>query len=188
MTAKFVVERVADFRAACRWDSACRAPLLGKSDQRILRRGIALRGFRRDIRCRAARRARSGSARESAASRATASGASRNSRAISRGDFRCRSALASSRRPAASSVTMLADAGDDVLQRAPFGRVVEHVVDGDQRHAGVAGDCGKPRQPARCRRRDRACWRRARRNGATRPASAGEQHMRALPHRSAPAA
>ena len=42
---------------------------------------------------------------------------------------------------------VLADAGDDVLQRAPFGRVIEHVIDGDQRHTGVAAMCSKPRKP-----------------------------------------
>ena len=41
--------------------------------------------------------------------------------------------------PAAGLVDgdVLADAGDDILQRAPLGRVIEHVVDGDQRNAGV---------------------------------------------------
>ena len=33
---------------------------------------------------------------------------------------------------------MLADAGDDVLQFAPFGRVIEHVIGGEQRHSGGA--------------------------------------------------
>ncbi len=44
---------------------------------------------------------------------------------------------------------VLADAGDDVLQRAALGRVIEHVVDGDQRHAGLRGDRLEPGQPAR---------------------------------------
>ena len=35
---------------------------------------------------------------------------------------------------------MLADARHDVLQRAPFGRVIEHVAGGDQRHARRAGE------------------------------------------------
>ena len=43
---------------------------------------------------------------------------------------------------------VLADAGDHVLQRPPFGRVIEHVVDRDQRNAGVCGDRREPRQPA----------------------------------------
>ena len=38
---------------------------------------------------------------------------------------------------------MLADAGHDVLQGAPFGRVIEHVVGGDQRHARCAGERGE---------------------------------------------
>ena len=35
---------------------------------------------------------------------------------------------------------VLADAGDDVLERPAFGRVVEHVVGGEKRHAVAAGD------------------------------------------------
>ena len=35
---------------------------------------------------------------------------------------------------------VLADAGDHVLERPAFGRVVEHVVGGEERHAVVAGD------------------------------------------------
>src|ERR1700674_2309258 len=42
----------------------------------------------------------------------------------------------------------LADAGDDVLQRPPLGRVIEHVVGRDQRSECVAGDLGEARQPA----------------------------------------
>ena len=34
---------------------------------------------------------------------------------------------------------MLADAGDDVLQRAPLRRVIEYVVGGEERH--VRGAC-----------------------------------------------
>ena len=37
---------------------------------------------------------------------------------------------------------MLADAGEHVLQRAPVRMVVEHVVDGDQRHARGARQLG----------------------------------------------
>ena len=33
---------------------------------------------------------------------------------------------------------MLADAGDDVLQFAPLGRVIEHIIGGQQRHTGGA--------------------------------------------------
>ena len=42
--------------------------------------------------------------------------------------------------PAAGSVDgdVLADAGHEILERAPLGRVIEHVIDGDQRDA-VAG-------------------------------------------------
>ncbi len=43
---------------------------------------------------------------------------------------------------------MLADAGDDVLQRTPLGHMIEHVVDGDERHARGAGDAGKTLQAA----------------------------------------
>ena len=38
---------------------------------------------------------------------------------------------------------MLADAGEHVLQRPPFGPVIEHVIGGKERHADTAG---KPRQ------------------------------------------
>ena len=38
---------------------------------------------------------------------------------------------------------VLADAGEHVLQLAPVGVMIEHVVDGDQRHAGL------PRERAR---------------------------------------
>ena len=85
---------------------------------------------------------------------ATASGTWRNSRAISAGGFRCRSACASSLRPAVSIVHMLADAGQHVLQRAALGRVVEHVVGGEQGRAGAAGDLGQPRS----RRRSAPPW------------------------------
>ena len=36
----------------------------------------------------------------------------------------------------------------DVVEHAPFGRVIEHVVDGDERNADLAGDCRQPRQSA----------------------------------------
>ena len=53
---------------------------------------------------------------------------------------------------------MLADAGDDVLQRAAFGRVIEHVVDGDQRHEGSRRQYRCRRSPAGGgHRRDKAC-------------------------------
>ncbi len=41
----------------------------------------------------------------------------------------------------------LADAGDDVLQRAPLGHVVEHVVGGDQRQIVPRGKRGETLQP-----------------------------------------
>ncbi len=52
--------------------------------------------------------------------------------------------------PAAGLVDrqVLADAGDHVLQCPPVGVVIEHVIDGDQRHAGRPcglGAAGKPR-------------------------------------------
>ena len=65
---------------------------------------------------------------------AMASGAARNSRAISAGCFRCRSALASSRLPAVVQRHMFANAGDDILQLALLGHVIERVIDRDQRH------------------------------------------------------
>ena len=43
---------------------------------------------------------------------------------------------------------VLADAGDDILQRPAFGRVIEHVVDGDQRDERAVGDVLQLRQPA----------------------------------------
>ena len=99
--------------------------------------------------------------------RSIASGARRNSRAISCGDFRCRSALASSRRPALSIVTCSRMQVIDVLQRPPLGRVIEHVVHGDQRNECALGDRLAGARAGGCRRRDRACWRRARRAGGT---------------------
>jgi len=42
---------------------------------------------------------------------------------------------------------MLADAGEHVLQFSPVGVVIEHVVDGDERHADLARDCGAPKEP-----------------------------------------
>src|SRR5262245_63989638 len=42
---------------------------------------------------------------------------------------------------------MLADAGEYILQFSPVGVVIEHVVDGDERHAGLACDRGAPEEP-----------------------------------------
>ena len=42
---------------------------------------------------------------------------------------------------------MLADAGEHVLQFAPVGVVIEHVVDGDQRHAGLRARVDAQRKP-----------------------------------------
>ena len=42
---------------------------------------------------------------------------------------------------------VLADAGEDVLQFPPVGMMIEHVVDGDERHAGLPCDPGTPCQP-----------------------------------------
>jgi hypothetical protein len=42
---------------------------------------------------------------------------------------------------------VLADTGEHVLQLPPVGMMIEHVVDGDERHAGRARDCGTLRQP-----------------------------------------
>ena len=42
---------------------------------------------------------------------------------------------------------VLANAGEHVLQFPPVGMVIEHVVDGDERHAGLAGDRGAPGEP-----------------------------------------
>src|SRR5262245_65831679 len=41
---------------------------------------------------------------------------------------------------------MLADAGEYVLQFSPVGVVIEHVVDGDERHAGLACDRDTPEE------------------------------------------
>ena len=51
--------------------------------------------------------------------------------------------------PAAGRVDgqVLADAGEHVLQFAPVGMVIEHVVDGDQRHAGMARKLGAAEKP-----------------------------------------
>ena len=42
-----------------------------------------------------------------------------------------------------ASVTCSRIAGHDVLQGTPFGRVIEHVAGGDERHARRAGECHK---------------------------------------------
>ena len=44
---------------------------------------------------------------------------------------------------------VLADRGHDILQGAPFRRVVEHVVDGDQRHRRKSSDLRKLSDTAR---------------------------------------
>ena len=62
---------------------------------------------------------------------------------------------------------MLADAGDDVLQRTAFGRVIEHIIDGDQRDRSIASDRQQAAPVGGRRRRDRACWRQARRSDVT---------------------
>ena len=68
---------------------------------------------------------------------------------------------------------LLADAGDDVGERAALGRMIVHVVDGDERGAharaqfiepaeparlvaALAMDAGEKRAAARCRARERA--------------------------------
>jgi hypothetical protein len=43
----------------------------------------------------------------------------------------------------------LADAGDDVGERAAFGRVVEHVVDGDEGSADARAQLVEPAEPTR---------------------------------------
>ena len=43
---------------------------------------------------------------------------------------------------------MLADAGDDILQRPAFRRVIQHVVHGDQRDKRAVGNVPQLRQPA----------------------------------------
>ena len=43
---------------------------------------------------------------------------------------------------------MLADAGEHVLQRPPFGPVIEHVIGGKERHADTAGKPRQEREPA----------------------------------------
>ena len=43
---------------------------------------------------------------------------------------------------------LLADAGEDVLQAAARGMVIQHFVGREQRHAGRCGDMMKPRQAA----------------------------------------
>ena len=43
---------------------------------------------------------------------------------------------------------MLPNAGDDVLKRPAFGRVIKHVIHGDQRDSAPSATSRKPRQPA----------------------------------------
>ena len=44
---------------------------------------------------------------------------------------------------------MLADAGDDILQRAPLGLVIVDIVGGDERQSGLLRDIGEAREAAR---------------------------------------
>ena len=68
---------------------------------------------------------------------------------------------------------MLADAGDDVLQHAAPGMMIENVVGGDQRNEIVGGDAGELRHPAADRRRDRESWSQARSSVSRHAASIG---------------
>ena len=43
---------------------------------------------------------------------------------------------------------LLANAGQHILQGAPRGMVIQHLVGGQQRHAGRRGDTMKPNQTA----------------------------------------
>ena len=107
-------------------------PRSGASSWRLRRRAVRHRS-RRDIRICSSSREKRQRRRSRMVSRQRVSGWSANSRAISAGGFRWRSALASSRSPPSAIVQLLADAGHHILQRAPFGRVIEHVVGGDER-------------------------------------------------------
>ena len=85
-----------------------------------------------------------------AASRRSPRAQSRNSRAISSGGFRCRSALASSRRPAFSIVTPSRMQVRTSCRSRCAGRVIEHVVGREQRHARSLRRCAfSSREPAR---------------------------------------
>ena len=99
---------------------ACRAPrapsagavriapplaLLGERHQRLLRASRSRRGSRPDIRCFSSSSSEKLQRSRKRSVRSIASGARRNSRAISVRALRCRSALASSSRPAVSMVT-----------------------------------------------------------------------------------
>ena len=79
---------------------------------------------------------------------ATASGRARNSRAISSGGFRCRSALACKPLARLRQRHMLADAGDDILQGALVGMMIERVIDRDQRRPAFARQAFQCFQPA----------------------------------------
>ncbi len=81
--------------------------------------------------------------------RAMASGKRANSRAISAGALRCRSALTASRKPASVMRAFLADAGEHVEERPALRRVIENVIDGDERRIEALAELGQQTEPAR---------------------------------------
>ena len=81
--------------------------------------------------------------------RAMASGKRTNSRAISVGPFRCRSALTASRKPAPVIVHFSRMQVSDVEERPAFRRMIENVIDGDERRSQSLAELGQQTEPAR---------------------------------------
>ena len=75
---------------------------------------------------------------------AMASGRSANRRSISAGDFKWRSELRASRRPAVASVRWWRNAGEDVENFALLGLRVAHAIGGEQRQAAASARFRRP--------------------------------------------
>ena len=141
----FVVEGMADFRRHAVRIAPARA-LLGEGDERFLRGGETRADFVRIL-------VGEFVEREAAACEE----AQRLGDRLRRGAEQARHlvrrfqvALGIRFETAAGRVEseMRADAGDDVLQRAPLGRVVEHVAYRDERHIRRSRERGEAREPA----------------------------------------
>ena len=95
----------------------------------------------------AARRARRCSGRRPRPCARRRPGRRRTARRISSGDFRCRSALGKRRSPSSATVQPCRIAVSTSCSGRRRGRVVVHVVGGDERQPGVASEVSKMLQP-----------------------------------------
>ena len=72
-----------------------------------------------------------------------------NSRAISAGALRWRSALTASRKPASAMVHFSRTQVSDIGERPALRRVIEDVIDGDERRMQALAEFGQQAEPAR---------------------------------------